>query len=112
MSIVLIKTSRSSTSSVNESEKILVADDENTPVISEDSISNQSEVIVKPVHTKKVNDIRVKSTPQYETLFHYFYFVSAQNGWLCKICTCFSHGHSGSRAFIDKPGNLGDHRTE
>ena len=40
----------SSTSSVNEREKILVNDDENTPVISQDSISNQSEVVVKPVH--------------------------------------------------------------
>ena len=55
----------SSTSSINESEKILVDDDENTSIISEDSISNQSEVTVKPVNTKNVKDIRVKATSQY-----------------------------------------------
>ena len=67
MSIVPIQMSVpcSSTSSINESEEILVDDDENTSVISEDSISNQSEVTVKPVHTKNVKDIRVKSTSQY-----------------------------------------------
>ena len=40
--------------------KILVVDDENTPVISEDSISNQYEVIIKPVHTENVKYIRVQ----------------------------------------------------
>ena len=47
-----------------------------------------------------------------ETLFPDFYFLSAKDGWLCKICTSFSQGHSGSRTFIDKPGNLIDHPTE
>ena len=91
----------SSTSSVDESEKNLVDDDENTPIISEDNVSNQSAVIVKPVITKNVKDIRVESTSQYETLFPDFYFLSSKDGWLCKICTSFSQGHFGSRAFID-----------
>ena len=84
----------SSASSVYESEKILLDNDENTPVISEDSVSNQSEVIIKPVHTKNVKDIRVKSRSQYETFFLDFYFSSAKDGWLCKIRTSFSQCHS------------------
>ena len=75
----------SSASSVYESEKILLDNDENTPVISEDSVSNQSEVIIKPVHT---------SRPQYETFFLDFYFSSAKDSWLCKIRTSFSQCHS------------------
>ena len=41
---------------------------------------------------------------QYEPLFPDFYSSSAKDVWLCKICTPFSQDHSGSRAFIDKPG--------
>ena len=37
---------------------------------------------------------------------------SAKDGWLCKIFTSFSQGNSGSRAFIDKSSNVGDHPTE
>ena len=79
---------------------------------SEDSFSNQSEVIVKPMYTKNVKDVKVKSMSQYETLFTDFYFLSANEVWVCKIYTSFSQGHSGSRGFIDKPVNLGDHPTE
>ena len=31
---------------------------------------------------------------------------------MCEIYTSFSPGHSESRAFIDKLGNLGDHPSE
>jgi hypothetical protein len=64
------------------------------------------------ISLNKGKDIRVKSTSRYETVFPDFYFSSAENGWLCKICTSFAHGPAGNRAFIDKPGNLGDHPTE
>ena len=70
----------SSTSSLDESEKILVDDEKNTLVISKGSTSNQTEVIVKPLHTKNVKNIRVKSTPEYDTLFPDFYFSSANGG--------------------------------
>ena len=60
----------------------------------------------------KGKDIRIKSTSRYETLFPDFYFSSAENGWLCKTCNSFAHGPAGNRAFIDKPGNVGDHPTE
>ena len=43
----------------------------------------------------------------YETRFPDFYFSSAENGWLCKICCLFSHGNAGNRAFVDKPRKLG-----
>ena len=38
-----------------------------------------------------------------------FYFSSVKNGWLCKISCSFSHGNAGYRAFVDKPGKLGEH---
>ena len=69
--------------------------------------SSQQSTDTPPFQTKpasnKASDIRVKSTSRYETLFPDFYFSSARNGWLCKICSSFSHGPTGSRAFIDKP---------
>ena len=59
----------------------------------------------------KTKDIRLKSTEKYETLFPDFYFSASQNGWMCKICTSFATGQ-GDRAFIERPGNVGDHLTE
>ena len=59
----------------------------------------------------KTRDIRLKSTEKYETLFPDFYFSASQNGWMCKICTTFATGQ-GHRAFIERPGNIGDHPTE
>ena len=54
---------------------------------------------------------RLKSTEKYETLFPDFYFSACQNGWMCKICTSFNTGQ-GDHAFIERPGNIGDHATE
>ena len=59
----------------------------------------------------KTKDIRLKSTEKYETLFPDFYFSASQNGWMCKICTTFANGQD-DRAFIERPGNIGDHPTE
>ena len=38
-----------------------------------------------------------------------FYFSSVKNGWLCKISCSFAHRNAGYRAFVDKPGKLGEH---
>ena len=98
--------------SINESEKILVDDNKNTPVISEDCISNQS-VSLLSLYTLKT--LKISELNQCLDMRHYFlifYFSSTKDSWLCKICTSFSQGHSGSTAFIDKPGKLGDHPTE
>ena len=53
----------------------------------------------------------MKSTEKYETLFSDLYFSASQNGWMCKICTSFTT-RQGDRAFIERPGNIGDHPTE
>ena len=59
----------------------------------------------------KTKDIGLKSTEKNETLFPDFYFSASHNGWMCKICTSFATGQD-DRAFIERPGNIGDHPTE
>ena len=59
----------------------------------------------------KTKDIRLKSAEKYETLFPDFYFLASQNGWMCKICTFFATGQ-GEHAFIERPGNIGNHPIE
>ena len=49
--------------------KLLANDEENTPVISEDNISNQSEVLVKPVHTKA---LQISELNQCFRMRHYY----------------------------------------
>ena len=54
---------------------------------------------------KKSNESKLVSC---EMRFPDFYFSSVKNGWLCKICCSFSHGNAGNRAFVGKPGKLGE----
>ena len=55
---------------------------------------------------KKSNKSKLVS---HDICFSDFYFSSVKNGWLCKICVLFSHGNASNRAFVDKPGKLGQH---
>ena len=59
--------------------KLLNNDEENTPVISEDNISNESDIRV----------IRVKSMFQDETLLPDFYFLSANTVGCAKYALPF-----------------------
>ena len=54
---------------------------------------------------KKSNDSKLVS---YEMCFPDIDLSSVRNGWLCKTCCSFSHGNAGNRAFVGKPGKLGD----
>ena len=53
----------------------------------------------------------MKSTEKHEILFPNFYYAASKNGWIYKVCSSFATG-KGDRAFVDRPGNIGDHRTE
>ena len=57
-------------------------------------------------NVKKSNKSKLVS---HDICFSDFYFSSVKNGWLCKICVSFSHGNASNRAFVDKPGKLGQH---
>ena len=58
--------------------------------------------------TSDVKKSKESKLLSYEIRFPDFYFSSVENGWLCKIYS-FSHGNAGNRAFVDKPGKLGQH---
>ena len=45
----------------------------------------------------------------YEIRFPDFYFFSVENEWFCKICFSFCHGNASNRAFVVRPGKLGEH---
>lgn len=69
--------------------KLLANDEENTPVISEDNISNQSEVLVKPVHTKA---LQISELNQCFRMRHYyliFIFLSANTVGCAKYALPF-----------------------
>ena len=57
----------------------------------------------------KSRDIRLK--PSGKILFPNFYFSASKNGWICKICSSFTTG-KGDQAFVERPGNIGDHPSE
>ena len=59
--------------------------------------------------TPDVKKSKESKLVSYGIWFPDFYFSSVENGWLCKICCSFSHGNAGNRAFVDKPGKLGEH---
>ena len=63
-------------------------------------------------HLKQASgsDLQKTSTESYERIFPDFFYSASQQGWLCKTCTSFAAG-TGSQAFVEKPGSLGEHPT-
>ena len=59
--------------------------------------------------TPDVKKSKESKLVSYEIHFPGFSFSSVENGWLCKICCSFSHGNAGNRAFVHKPGKLGEY---
>ena len=76
------------------------------------SIGTAKELLLSKPHSSTTPDGKESKESKlvsYEICFPDFYFSSVENGWLCKICCSFSHGNAGNRAFVDKPGKLGEH---
>ena len=76
------------------------------------SIDTAKELTLSKPQSSTTPDVKKskESKPvSYEIHFPDFFSSSVENGWLCKICCSFSHGNAGNRAFVDKPGKLGEH---
>ena len=78
------------------------------------SIDTAKELLLSKPQSSAIPDIKKSNESKlvsYEICFLDFYFSSVKNGWLCKIYSSFSHGNAGNRAFVDKPGKLGEHTS-
>ena len=76
------------------------------------SIDTANELLLSKALSSATPDVKKSKESKlvsYEIHFPGFSFSSVENGWLCKICCSFSHGNAGNRAFVDKPGKLGEH---
>ena len=102
----------SSTSSINESEKIL-GDDDKIPQSFQKIVFLTNLRLLLSLYT--LISLKISEFNQCLSVRHYFlifYFFSAKDVWHCKVYTSFSPGHFGSRAFVGKPSNMGDHPTK
>ena len=72
------------------------------------SIDTEKEFPLSKLQSSATPDVKKSKESKllsYEIRFPDFYFSPVESRWLCKI----SHGNTGNRAFVDKPGKLGEH---
>ena len=78
------------------------------------SIDTAKELLLSKPQSSTIPDVKSPNWyhMKYFVLIFIFPLLRMESGfvrWLCKICYSFSHGNAGNRAFVDKPGKLGEH---